>query len=292
MKKRLILTMLLIIVYFCFGQVFSQHVTFGIVTDIHFAGIPDNGTRTYSQSLAKLEECVDTMNANKVDFLIELGDFKDMSLPADEKTTLGYLQQIEDVFSRFGGKRYHVLGNHDEDCISKEQFLSVAHNSRINDKKTYYSFNSGGYHFVVLDANFDSTGIDFDHGRFDWGDPNIPETELLWLEEDLAKTKRPVIVFIHQLLNGADPYLVKNALQVRAALESSGKVKCVFQGHYHEGGYSEINGIHYYTLRSLIEGQKPEGNSYAIVTVSPEHVCICGYRNAESMTLPILNFAK
>lgn len=278
------------VVLFCslFGQSVAQQATFGIVTDIHYALIPDNGVRTYSQSLDKLRECVDTMNKYKVDFLIELGDFKDMNQPPDEQKTLEYLKQAEDVYSKFKGRRYHVLGNHDEDCISKEQFLSVAQNSGISRKESYYSFNSGGFHFVVLDANYDSTGQDFDHGRFDWGDPNIPEKEMKWLKDDLSKTKNPVIVFIHQLLDGAEPYQVNNARQVRTILENNGKVKCVFQGHYHEGNYSEINGIHYYTLRSLIEGQKPEGNSYAIVKATSNKIEIRGFRKTESMTLSLI----
>jgi len=89
------------------------------------------------------------------------------------------------------------------------------------------------------------------------------------------------------LLDGARPYQVKNAQQVRTIFENSGKVKCVFQGHYHEGNSSEINGIHYYTLRSLIEGQKPEGNSYAIVKATPKSIKIRGFRKAESVTLEI-----
>lgn len=287
MKKLLFWYVLLALFCSPFIRGVAQPATFGIVTDIHYAEIPDNGARTYSQSLVKLQECLDTMNKYKVDFLVELGDFKDMSRPADEKITFRYLEQIEMVFSRFNGKRFHVLGNHDEDCISKKQFLSVANNSGISSKKSYYSFNSGDFHFVVLDANYDSTGKDFDHGHFDWGDPNIPETELKWLKDDLAKTKKPAIIFIHQLLDGVKPYQVNNSEQVRDILENSEKVKCVFQGHYHEGGYSEINGIYYYTLRSLIEGQKPEGNSYAIVTASADSICICGFRKAESITLPI-----
>lgn len=285
MKTKSFVPFLLVFLCFCFGSVFAQQVTFGIVTDIHFAEIPDNGNRTYTQSLLKLRECVDTMNKYKVDFLIELGDFKDMSQPADEQKTLGYLKQVEDVFSTFNGPRYHVLGNHDEDAISKAQFLSVAHNSGISHKESYYSYNSGGFHFVVLDANYDSTGKDFDHGHFDWGDPNIPEKELDWLTEDLAKTNDLVIVFIHQLLDGERPYQVKNAQQVRSVLEDSGKVKCVFQGHYHEGNSSERNSIQYYTLRSLIEGQQPEGNSYAIVTATPGTIKVNGFRKAESLFL-------
>jgi predicted phosphodiesterase len=285
MKKLWLRISLLTILGLPSGYIYAQQVTFGIVTDVHFAEIPRSGTRMYSQSLDKLKECVDTMNKYKVDFIIELGDFKDMSQPEDEQKTLGFLIQVEEVFSGFNGPRYHVLGNHDEDCISKEQFLSVVENTGISSKKSYYSFNSGGFHFVVLDANYDSVGQDFDHGHFNWGDPNIPEKELKWLEKDLNVTQEPVIVFIHQLLDGAVPYQVKNAPQVREILENSGKVKCVFQGHFHEGNYSEINGIHYYTLCSLVSGKKPKRNSYAIVTASADSIKIRGFRKAKSLTL-------
>jgi predicted phosphodiesterase len=285
MKKQLIPAFMLLTICLFYRPGFTQKITFGIVTDVHFAAIPDNGSRTYSQSLAKLQECVDTMNRYKVDFLIELGDFKDMSQPPDEQKTLTYLEQVEGVYQKFSGPLYHVLGNHDEDCISKEQFFSVAHSRGIDKEKSYYSYNSGGFHFVVLDANFDSAGNNFDHGSFDWGDSNVPDIELLWLKEDLSKSDNPVIVFIHQLLDGSEPYQVNNAAQIRTILENSGNVKCVFQGHYHEGNYSEINGICYYTLRGLIDGQKPEGNSYAIVQLTTDSIIIKGFRNAESMTL-------
>jgi hypothetical protein len=285
MKKLFFRISLLTLLCLSSGFIEAQQVTFGIVTDVHFAEIPRSGTRMYSQSLDKLKECVDTMNKYKVDFVVELGDFKDMSQPPDEQNTLGFLKQVEEVFSGFNGPRYHVLGNHDEDCISKEQFLSIAENSGISGKKSYYSFNSGGFHFVVLDANYDSAGQDFDHGHFNWGDPNIPGKEIKWLEADLKESKDSVIVFIHQLLDGAVPYQVKNASQIREILENSGKVGCVFQGHFHEGNYSEINGIHYYTLRSLVSGKKPKGNSYAIVTASADSIKIRGFRKAKSLTL-------
>ncbi|MEI8046745.1 MAG: metallophosphoesterase family protein [Bacteroidota bacterium] len=285
MKKLYIRISFLIFLYFPSGYTFAQQLSFGIVTDIHFAEIPKSGTRRYTQSLDKLKECTAIMNEQKVDFLVELGDFKDMSQPPDEQKTLGFLKQVEEVFCSFDGPRYHVLGNHDEDCISKEEFLSICGNSGIDTKKSYYSYNSGGFHFVVLDANYDSAGQDFDHGHYNWGDPNIPEKEMKWLEDDLKESNESVIIFIHQLLDGAASYQVKNAAQVRAVLENSGKVKCVFQGHYHEGNYSENNGIPYYTLRSLVRGRYPWGSSYAIVTVSAETIKIRGFRKAKSLTL-------
>jgi alkaline phosphatase len=79
---------------------------------------------------------------------------------------------------------------------------------------------------------------------------------------------------------------VKNAAQVRQILEASGKVHAVFQGHHHSGNYSNIAGIHYYTLKALIEGRGPENNSYAIAEVHPDcSITITGYRKAVSEML-------
>ena len=60
----------------------------------------------------------------------------------------------------------------------------------------------------------------------------------------------------------------------------------VFQGHHHEGRYSSIEGIHYYTLKAVVEGPGQENNSYATVEVQPNHdVIVTGYRKAQHMEL-------
>lgn len=279
--------LLLFFVLLTGSRIAAQSLSFGMFTDVHYAAIPDNGNRKYSQSLDKVAQCIDTMNQKKVSFLIELGDFKDMPIPPDNNAALSFLQKIETAFSRFRGDRYHVLGNHDEDCISKYQFYSIAQNSYINRNRTYYTFQKGGYRFIVLDACFDSTGRSYDRGHFDWRDANLPAEELNWLNKELTRAKQPVVVFVHQLLNGHTKVTVKNAVAVRAVLEKSNKVKCVFQGHDHKGGYELINGIHYYTLKGLIEGNFPESNSFAIVTLTKDKILIQGYGNAISQTLPI-----
>lgn len=265
----------------------AQSLSFGMFTDVHYAAIPDNGTRKYSHSLDKLAQCTDTMNQENVSFLIELGDFKDMPTPPDNKAALGFLQTIETAFSRFRGDRYHVLGNHDEDCISKKEFYSIAKNSQIKKEDTWYSFQKGGYHFIVLDACFDSTGRAYDSGNFDWSDANLPASQLKWLENELTLTNLPVIVFVHQLLYGNSKTTIKNAGTTRAILEKGNKVKCVFQGHDHMGGYELINGIHYYTLKGMVEGNFPESNSFAIVSLSEDKILIRGYGDTVSQSLSI-----
>jgi len=260
-------------------------VRFGVVTDLHYADIDPNGARSYRESDAKLAECVQVMNANGVAFLVELGDFKDQDKTPDEARTLGYLQKIESVFAGFKGPRYHVIGNHDTDSLSKAQYLAAAPNTGIVPNATRYTFVSGGVRFVVLDAGHKSDGSDYDRGNYDWSDSNVDAPQLGWLAETLAASTEPAVVFVHQQLDGEGVYCVRNAAQIREVLEKSGKVIAVLQGHRHEGGFSTINGIPYFTFKALVEGAGPRNSAYSIVDVMPDlEVRVFGYRQAESRT--------
>jgi len=262
-------------------------VTFGLVTDLHAADLEPNGGRHYRESIGKLAECVSDMNARGVDFLIELGDFKDQGKTAEE--TLRNLQAVETGFRRFRGARYHVLGNHDMDRIPKTLTLAHIENTGIARERSYYSYDVKGVHFIVLDATFRPDGRSYDSGNFKWTEAFVPASELAWLKSDLRKTRFPTVVFIHQLLDGdKDVYCVKNAAEVRRALEQSGRVHAVFQGHFHEGKYSCVRGIHYYTLKAMVMGSGPRGNAYAIADVFADgSVKVMGVQNAESRLLPV-----
>ena len=259
----------------------------GVVTDTHYADREPKGTRYYRQSLKKLQECIDKMNTQDLEFLIELGDFKDERETRLESETLDFLREIESVFAGYRGHRYHVLGNHDLDSISKAQFQQVVNNTGIPPEKTWYSFDRGNLHCVVLDANFRNDGVPYDHGNFSWRDPNIPQEQLEWLRKDLGSTRKPILIFCHQLLTGVAPSSVINAGEVRAVLEDYGhKVLAAFHGHKHEGDHQEINGIHYYTHKAVVEGDGPENNAYSTVEVFRNgDIQITGYRQAESRFL-------
>lgn len=263
----------------------ASKLSFGIVTDAHYADRP-GGERVYRESLAKMTECVNLMNDKKVDFLIELGDHKDQNMPPVEKKTLEYLDAIEKVFAQFRGPRYHVLGNHDLDSLSKRQFLAHVENTGIPKDATYYSYDCKGIHFVVLDACFNKNLEPYDHGNFDWWQAWIPPEELEWLEEDLASTEKPVIVFHHQLLCGDGGHMVRNSDEVRELLEANGKVLASFSGHFHRGQYALIEGIHHYTLKAMVDGSGEENNAYAIVDLHADNsMTVNGYRKAVGKTL-------
>jgi len=261
---------------------------FGIITDLHYADIDPSGARSYRESLVKLEECIRVMNDQKADFLVELGDFKDQDKvnPAEGKT-LSYLRRIEDVFEKYDAPRYHVLGNHDADSISKPQFLKIGRSTGIPPDGSYYSFGVKGVRFIVLDANFRSDGTSYDHGNFDWEDANIPAVELNWLKRELASSSKPAMIFIHHQLDGEGAYYVKNAAEVRRALEDSAKVLAVIQGHRHEGQLNIMNHISFYTLKAAVEGSGAGNNSYALVEIDRDfNVTITGFRKAVSIRLP------
>ena len=272
-----------------FAQIDNKPILrFGMLSDVHYADRELAGTRYYRQSYGKVQEFVDLMNSQKVNFVIELGDFKDQDSVPNESNTLNYLTTIESVFHQFNGLTYHVLGNHDMDGISKEQFLNRVTNSCIPPSKSYYSFNQNSFHFIVLDGNFTKEGKEYDHGNFSWNDAFIPEMEVNWLKDDLKSNKFPVIVFIHQMLDDSKSVeqSVRNAADIRHVLEQSGKVLCVFQGHVHEERYSLINNIHYYSVNAVVDGDGPENNSYEIVDIYNDgSLKINGYRRATDREL-------
>lgn len=244
-------------------------IRFGMLSDVHYADREPAGERFYRQSIAKVQEAIAQMNQEKLDFAIELGDFKDQEAVPNETNTLKYLTDIESVFQKFNGPTYHVLGNHDMDSISKQQFLERVENTGIPPTKSYYSFQKKGIHFVVLDGNFTKEGKAYDHGNFHWEDTTIPANQTDWLKADLKANKLPVIVFIHQMLDDSKnvKQAVHNAAEVRHILEQSGNVLCVFQGHVHEERYNLINGIHYYSVNAVVDGDGPENSAYMIVDV-------------------------
>jgi alkaline phosphatase len=260
----------------------GQSLRFGLITDPHYADKDPLGSRVYRDSDDKAIDFINLCNTQEVDFVIETGDLKDQG--PDAASTLSYLQAIEAEMQKFNGPTYHVLGNHDTDNISKAQFLANVTNTDIPSTSKYYSFDAKGVHCVVLDANYKSDGTDYDSGNFDWTDTNIPQAQIDWLTTDLASASGPVIVFVHQLLDGEGSVYIDNAPAVRTVLETSGKVVAVFQGHHHPGSYSLINGIHYYTLKAMVESALP-ANAYAVVEVLSDEIVVTGYVNAVSKNM-------
>ena len=293
------------------GRAFAgakRPVRFGVVTDSHYSGRDRWSDRHYRDSLAKMRQAVDAFNGAGLDFAIELGDMKDMGVatvkrdgvsvprPKEEvrAETIGFLGEIEAEFARFRGPRYHALGNHDMDSISKEDFLAHTANHGEAKGKPHYAFSAGGVRFVVLDACFNADRSPYCCGNFNWTKAYLPDAELEWLDGELAASTSPVVVFCHQLLDGfsmqrgkgLSGVFVGNWKRAVEIMERRGNVLASIQGHHHRGHYSFRKGIHYWTMKGMITGAHPPHNSYAVVEVAPDgDIAITGFADCESRTL-------
>lgn len=234
---------------------------FGLITDLHYADKPPAGSRYYRETLAKLGEAAELFRKEPIEFLVELGDLIDAADSVEVE--LGYLDRVDRDFSAISNRRYYVLGNHCVDTLTKPEFLK-----RVGQERSFDSFDAGGWHFVVLDSCFRADGQPYGRKNFEWTDANIPAFEVDWLRADLASAPGPVIVFAHQRLDVGSPYGVRNAPEIRKVLESSSKVRAVFQGHSHKNDYNEIGNIPYVTLVAMVEGSGAESSGYALVEIA------------------------
>ena len=256
----------------------SPPLRIGLVTDLHYADKAPAGTRHYRETLTKLEEAAQKFKQDKATMLVELGDLIDAADSVDLEQK--YLIRINREFSKICKDRHYVLGNHCVDTLKKEEFLG-----RVEQKKSYYSFERGHIHFVVLDSCFRSDGEPYGRKNFKWTDANVPEAELEWLKSDLKASRKPVIVFAHQRLDVSNNHGVKNNADVRKILESSGKVLAVMQGHSHQNDLKEIRGIHYCTLVAMVEGSGFENNGYSLMDIKPDGtIHLTGFRKQKSHT--------
>lgn len=261
-----------------FAEDQKSNLEVGLVTDLHYADKPPAGSRHYRETPGKLAEAAERFGKDKPAFVVELGDFIDAADSVDAE--LSYLKQINRDFSAICERRHYVLGNHCVYTLKKQEFLYG-----VEQQRSYYSFDSGDFHFVVLDSCFRSDGQPYGRKNFQWTDPNIPAAEVEWLTADLKDTAKKTIVFAHQRLDVGSPYGVKNAVEVRKVLEDSGQVLAVFQGHSHKNDHKDIAGIHYCTLVAMIEGSGPQNNGYSLMNIAADGtIRISGFRNQSDYT--------
>lgn len=247
----------------------ARRLRFGIISDLHHLQF---GNREET----RLRAFMDTVVASKPDFILQNGDF---CRPKDS-------EGIMDQWNRFTGPKYHVLGNHDMDVCDKETIMRL-----WGMERPYYSWDRGGYHFVVMDRNFLKTadGSLVDYARDNWGPLPSPQrsftdaTQLAWLRKDLAAATGPIILFMHQPVWLSDFFNeIGNAADILAIFDEANlagaRVAAVFMGHDHDDRYGERNGVHYFLLNSATYAYCDKGaffykdSLFATVTLDPSGV--------------------
>jgi predicted phosphodiesterase len=228
--------------------------------------------RYYQQAPQKIAVLATLATSLKPDFIISTGDTVDFG--ASGEATLTNLATVQALLAATNIPYYLTVGNHDFILCGKEAWLS-----QLGLSLGYRSFDYGNYHFIMLDTNYDVDGED-DYTA--WDDDRsyyIPETQRTWLTADLAaNSAKPCIVFTHQRI---DAYVYSgsgahNTVEdadgqaVRAILEAAGNVKAVFQGHTHDAAYSVVNGIPYYNIAGMVDGDitaDANNNAFGLVRI-------------------------
>jgi 3',5'-cyclic AMP phosphodiesterase CpdA len=197
----------------------------GLITDVHKDIMHDADFR--------LQTFIDAMSKTKVDAIMQLGDF---CVP--KSANQGFL----DIWNSFKGPRHHVIGNHDTDGgFKREQVVGF-----WGMPSRYYSYDLGGFHFIVLDANDRPEG-------FKGGYPSsLAADQLEWLKQDLAKTRLNTFVVTHQSLEAdlTNRGEVRTVLEAAKTTDGNRKVAACLNGHWHIDRAVEINAIPYIHINS------------------------------------------
>jgi len=218
----------------------SKPLAFAAIADVHHGLMPD--------AHARLERFFEAVQQRQPDFVVQLGDF---CHPVAEAG--GFLK----TWHSYRGAKHNVLGNHDMDFGAKADIMD-----RLEMNRAYYSFDAGGFHFVILDCNYlhrEGRFTDFAHGNYfgqsdyrDW----VSQDQVEWLKADLAASRLPGIVFTHQPVQGywdlPAPERRANVRGVfsRANRRRSGSVVACLSGHEHVDAHRCAGDIDYLIINS------------------------------------------
>ncbi len=209
-------------------------LTFLAFTDLH---------HNPQSFLHNAEEFLDVILQRSVDcrasFVIQLGDL--LQNPAQNEA-------LASRYNHFSLPTYNVLGNHDTDQKDLSYILRM-----YNLEKNYYSFDRDGYRFIVLDPNYAIVDGVLCHyaplpqiGKRNHHRGEIPPEQLEWLEQTIADSPYPCILFSHQSIERTNG--IRNRDEVWDILCAANRRKkhsvilCV-NGHYHYDFCTILNGV-------------------------------------------------
>lgn len=257
-------------------------IRLGIIADIQYCDCDTRGSRYYRNALSKLEECVDDLNKERVQFTINLGDLVDRDTPHNLDAVLTRLNKLD-------APVYNLTGNHDYENVRDNNELY----KQLGMPNAYYSFTKGKWHFIILNTNEIASYSNIkgtpeeaeltkmlekikDTNRSNGASYNggISAKQMEWLEQELKMSEQyslNVFVFSHHPLYGVKGLTALNDLEIRELLSKySTIVKGVISGHHHAGAYGMHNNIPYITTEGMIETES--SNAYGIMTIASDKI--------------------
>jgi 3',5'-cyclic-AMP phosphodiesterase len=224
-----------------------------VVTDIHHGAA--RLTKRGDQAIGLLDRFLAFCAGYGPDLIAELGDrINDQ----DRETDRLLLRQVAGKFQGLNTPHVHLDGNHDSD------FLLPEDNAESISSGRHQSLDLNGYHLVFWNA---STKIPRPEPF------RATDEDLAWLEQDLASTDLPMIIFSHVPFSGAsmvgnywfhntpEHATYPNSAEIRAIVEASDRVILCVAGHVHWNSLHRVNAIPHITVQSLTESFTTGGNA-------------------------------
>ena len=219
----------------------------GVFTDSHYSSQEVTcGNRYNSRSLEKIKDAMDFFEQEGCDFVLCLGDLIDRE--HDHEKERMNLAAVAEVFHASPLRVICVMGNHDGFTFTTEEFYSV-----LGTGSRPETMEIEGKTLLFPDACYFQSGRHYMPGDSDWEDTFLPDTA--GLSSALKKAEGDIYIFLHQNLDPLirEDHAVKNRAEVFDLLQQSGKVRAVFQGHYHPGAEHFCGGIRFCTFPAMCE---------------------------------------
>jgi len=232
----------------------------GLFSDPHYCTKDITcGTRRPALSFGKIREAMEEFRDAGAERVICLGDLVDECETLEEN--IAAAQALSAMIHSFGIPFDCVMGNHDYQNFTRKEFRKYA------DTALPGLILCGTKALIFLDTNYADNGKIYKRNELDWTNSFLPPDQMRSLQAALEMPEaEEVYVFLHQNLDPTveSHHIVRNAAEIREVLRESGKVRGVFQGHYHPGKESVIDRIPYHTLPAMCEGEE---NRYVIVEI-------------------------
>ncbi|MEC8554254.1 MAG: endonuclease/exonuclease/phosphatase family protein [Planctomycetota bacterium] len=229
----------------------AKKIKLGLITDLHGGLAVDADER--------LDLFLKAMETQKCDALVQLGDF---AYPNAKHQTYA------DKFNAAHDTTIHAIGNHEFDYGLKRKDCFQA----WGIDAAYYSKDLAGLNVIVLDGNEKgSTGYKGGYPSY------IGEQQLNWLEQELSRSTKPVLILSHQPLAGR--IAVDNAAAVQELLSGyKSKIIACLNGHSHVDSlylerdvpYLHINSASYYWVGGKTRMAYYTKPLFTTVTIDPE----------------------
>lgn len=240
---------------------FGRTIRFGVLADPHVDIRGRNGWRMGGISVTAMKKTVEALNLEPLDFVLIPGD---LLLDGEWEN----LQVAKGLLDTLTAPYFIISGNHDYrpvdpnrmrkqfNYLNTEEFISEFAGHGYNQERARYWTQPvvPGLRVIALDGCLREE-------KSGWGGV-LPQSQFLWLENQLRLAGEPVIIMVHHcLLHWGDDkksvegrwYSLQNSKEVRRLLTKyREKIVMVISGHRHIGlHYLKLGGVPYFVVPSI-----------------------------------------